>query len=64
MLKRVKSARLRTAGGSFAIVASKYNAHYVNAMVRAAQAVDSGAGEQVLARWVELSTRLRGSPGS
>ena len=35
-----------------------------SAMVRAAQAVDSGAGEQVLARWVELSTRLRGSAGS
>jgi anthranilate phosphoribosyltransferase len=35
-----------------------------SAMVRAAQAVDSGAGEQVLARWVELSTRLRASAGS
>ena len=34
------------------------------ALVRAAQAVDSGAGEQVLARWVEVSTRLRGSAGS
>ena len=29
------------------------------ALGRAAQAVDSGAGEQVLARWVELSTQLR-----
>jgi anthranilate phosphoribosyltransferase len=35
-----------------------------SALVRAAQAVDSGAGEQVLARWVELSTRLRGSASS
>ena len=30
------------------------------ALGRAAQAVDSGAGEQVLARWVEVSVRLRG----
>ena len=30
------------------------------ALGRAAQAVDSGAGEQVLTRWVEVSVRLRG----
>ena len=31
------------------------------AMDRVAGAIDSGAGERVLARWVELSTRLRGA---
>jgi anthranilate phosphoribosyltransferase len=31
------------------------------AMGRAAQAVDSGAAEALLARWAELSTRLRGA---
>jgi len=29
------------------------------AFVRAGGAVDSGAGEQVLARWVDVSARLR-----
>ena len=38
MLRRNKSATARTRGGSFAIVASLYNARYVDAMVRAAQA--------------------------
>ena len=33
------------------------------ALDRAAQAVDSGAGEQVLTRWVEVSARLRGPAG-
>ena len=30
------------------------------ALDRVAEAIDSGAGERVLARWVELSTQLRG----
>jgi len=30
------------------------------ALDRVAKAIDSGAGERVLARWVELSTQLRG----
>jgi anthranilate phosphoribosyltransferase len=33
------------------------------ALDRVAQAVDSGAGEQVLTRWVEVSVRLRGTVG-
>jgi anthranilate phosphoribosyltransferase len=36
------------------------HAALADALVRAGRAVDSGAGEQVLARWVELSTQLRG----
>jgi 6,7-dimethyl-8-ribityllumazine synthase len=38
MLKAVGSKRLRALESEFAIVASKYNARYVDAMVRAAQA--------------------------
>ena len=34
--------------------------HWRTRSCRAGRAVDSGAGEQVLARWVELSTQLRG----
>ena len=37
MLKRVKTKTASASGGSFAIVASRYNARYVRAMVRAAQ---------------------------
>ena len=39
MLKRIKTATPRATGGFFAIVASRYNARYVDAMVRAAMAV-------------------------
>jgi 6,7-dimethyl-8-ribityllumazine synthase len=47
MLKRVKSAKHRTAGGNFAIVASKYNSRYVDAMLRAAQSELKRAGAKV-----------------
>jgi anthranilate phosphoribosyltransferase len=33
------------------------------ALERAAGAVDSGEGERLLTRWVEVSTQLRGSAG-
>ena len=38
MLKPVKTKATRAAGKTFAIVASKYNARYVDAMLRAAKA--------------------------
>lgn len=37
MLAAAKTSRIRTSGASFAIVASRYNAKYVDAMVKAAQ---------------------------
>lgn len=39
MLKEIKVNGLKATGGRFAIVASKYNARYVDAMLRAATAV-------------------------
>lgn len=47
MLKRVKTGTRRDHGGSFAIVASKYNAKYVDAMLRAATAELKRAGATV-----------------
>ena len=38
MLKPIKSKTARASGGSFVIVASQYNARFVDAMVRAAKA--------------------------
>ena len=39
MLKEIKITGVRATGGRFAIVASKYNARYVDAMLRAAIAI-------------------------
>jgi 6,7-dimethyl-8-ribityllumazine synthase len=44
MLTPVSSKSLRNTGGSFAIIASRYNARYVDAMVRAARAELKRAG--------------------
>jgi 6,7-dimethyl-8-ribityllumazine synthase len=44
MLKPTKSKRLRAGDAGFAIVASQYNARYVDAMLRAAQAEFKRAG--------------------
>jgi 6,7-dimethyl-8-ribityllumazine synthase len=49
MLKAVKRARTYRSSGAFAIVASKYNARYVDAMLRAARKCLNDAGaEKVL----------------
>ena len=37
MLKRIRVRKQRTATGTFAIVASRYNGEYVDAMLRAAR---------------------------
>ena len=47
MLKQVKSAKLQASGGAFVIVASRYNAEYVNSMVRAARGELLKAGAKV-----------------
>lgn len=44
MLQKTKSTSARNSGGRFAIVASRYNASYVNSMVRAATAELRSAG--------------------
>jgi len=47
MLKKISPKKIRGAGGAFAIVASKYNARYVDAMLRAAQSELKRAGAKV-----------------
>jgi 6,7-dimethyl-8-ribityllumazine synthase len=47
MLKPIKTKTAHGAGGSFAIVASKYNARYVDAMLRAAKTEILRAGGKV-----------------
>jgi 6,7-dimethyl-8-ribityllumazine synthase len=44
MLRATKSKKLRSKGARFAIVASQYNARYVDAMLRAAKAELTRAG--------------------
>ena len=44
MLKPVRLKASKANGGSFAVVAAKYNARYVDAMLRAAKAELTGAG--------------------
>ena len=47
MLKPVNTKKIHLTGGTFAIVASKYTARYVDAMLRAAKAEIIRAGGQV-----------------
>lgn len=47
MLKPIKTKNLRASGGTFAIVASKYNARYVDAMLRAAKTEIIRAGGKI-----------------
>ncbi len=47
MLRKIQPQKIRSRGGAFAIVASKYNARYVNAMLRAAQVELKRAGAHV-----------------
>jgi 6,7-dimethyl-8-ribityllumazine synthase len=47
MLRTISHKRIRRHGGSFAIVASYYNARYVDAMLRAAQCELKRAGATV-----------------
>jgi 6,7-dimethyl-8-ribityllumazine synthase len=44
MLRKIRHKKVQLRGGNFAIVASRYNARYVDAMVRAAQAELKRAG--------------------
>jgi len=55
MLQAIQKQRARAQGGDFVIVASKYNARYVDAMVRAAQSEIRRAGAK---------TRLIRVPGA
>jgi 6,7-dimethyl-8-ribityllumazine synthase len=47
MLRKIPHKKMRSHGGSFAIVASRYNARYVDAMLRAAQSELKRAGATV-----------------
>lgn len=47
MLKRITKSSARASGSSFAIVASKYNGRYVDAMLKAAQRELKKAGAKV-----------------
>jgi 6,7-dimethyl-8-ribityllumazine synthase len=44
MLRKIRHKKVQLRGGNFAIVASRYNARYVDAMVRAAQSELKRAG--------------------
>jgi 6,7-dimethyl-8-ribityllumazine synthase len=47
MLKPIKTKTARATGGTFAIIASKYNSRYVDAMLRAAQNELKRAGAKI-----------------
>ena len=47
MLQKIQAKKISAHGGRFAIVASKYNARYVDAMLRAAKAEILRAGGKV-----------------
>jgi 6,7-dimethyl-8-ribityllumazine synthase len=47
MLRKILHKKMRSRGGSFAIVASRYNARYVDAMLRAAQSELKRAGAAI-----------------
>jgi len=47
MLKKIQAKKISARGGRFAIVASKYNSRYVDAMLRAAKAELLRAGGKV-----------------
>jgi 6,7-dimethyl-8-ribityllumazine synthase len=47
MLRKIRHKKVQLCGGNFAIVASRYNARYVDVMVRAAQAELLRAGAKV-----------------
>jgi 6,7-dimethyl-8-ribityllumazine synthase len=47
MLKQVKTKKLTASPGTFAIVASRYNARYVDAMLRAAKECLTKAGAKI-----------------
>ncbi len=47
MLQAMKSRPVRTRGGRFALIASRYNARYADALVRAARSVLRAAGAHV-----------------
>jgi 6,7-dimethyl-8-ribityllumazine synthase len=47
MLQKIRQKKIRSRGGRFAIIASQYNARYVDAMLRAAKAEILRAGGAV-----------------
>jgi 6,7-dimethyl-8-ribityllumazine synthase len=47
MLRKIPHKKMRSRGGSFAVVASRYNARYVDAMLRAAQSELKRAGATI-----------------